>query len=145
MVTTVKKTSTKQDSTRLIPDLYETGFWLVLDHNRLLPDLYKTGFLVDDLQNHFTSDLDLCASIIDEVLHVCYVIEWGLYVPEVDLVEEVPGRGVTDHFATVIRFLDHGFVPEWIRHLGKTQRREEFIGSFKHLESIVALRTRQTR
>ena len=36
--------------------------------------------------------------------------------PEVDLVVEVPGRGMADDVAAIIRLFDHGVIPELLRH-----------------------------
>lgn len=68
----------------------------------------------------------------------------NMITPEVLAVVEVPGRCMTDHLSPIIRFLQHGLVPELRRHGNQSQRCEELLGHPEHVSGIIALWTKST-
>lgn len=59
------------------------------------------------------------------------ILKLWIFLPKVLSVPHVPGGGVTDHLASVVRLHQHGVVPEVVKHPVQTHRHEEPLCFFK--------------
>lgn len=59
---------------------------------------------------------------------MCFLCKMcGFILPKILSVSHVPGCGVTDHLASIVRLHQHGVIPEVREHLVKTHRLEELL------------------
>lgn len=76
---------------------------------------------------------------------VCkYVQVCSFILPKIFTVSHIPGCGVTDHPASIIRLLQHGICPKVREHLVKSHRYKELLCFLEKLSLIPTLKLKFT-